>query len=53
MIKKEKEINEEKMNVLNPNTMDVLYKIRNLFHNKGNKIDYSTTKFHYINNRKT
>ena len=48
MIKKEKEINEEKMNALNPNTMDVLYKITNPFHNKGNKIDYSTTRFHNI-----
>ena len=48
IIKKEKEINEEKMNVLNPNTMDVLYTITNPFHNNGNKIDYSTTRFHNI-----
>ena len=48
MIKKEKEINEEKMNALNPNTMDVLYTITNPFHNNGNKIDYSTTRFHNI-----
>ena len=48
IIKKEKEINEEKMNVLNPNTMDVLYTIMNPFHNNGNKIDYSTTRFHNI-----
>ena len=46
--KKEKEINEEKLNALNPNTMDVLYKITNPFHNNGNKIDYSTTRFHNI-----
>jgi len=48
IIKKEKEINEEKLNSLNPNTMDVLYKITNPFHNNGNKIDYSTTRFHNI-----
>ena len=48
MIKKEKEINEEKKNVLNPGTMDVLYTITNPFHNNGNKIDYSTTRFHNI-----
>ena len=48
IIKKEKEINEEKMNVLNPSTMDVLYTITNPFHNNGNKIDYSTTRFHNI-----
>ena len=48
LIKKEKEINEEKMNALNPNTMDVLYTITNPFHNNGNKIDYSTTRFHNI-----
>ena len=46
--KKEKEINEEKLNALNPNTMDVLYKITNPFHNNGNKIDYSTTRFHNV-----
>jgi len=46
--KKEKEINEEKLNALNPNPMDVLYKITNPFHNNGNKIDYSTTRFHNI-----
>ena len=28
--------------------MDVLYKITNPFHNNGNKIDYSTTRFHNI-----
>ena len=48
LIKKEKEINEEKRNVLNPSTMDVLYTITNPFHNNGNKIDYSTTRFHNI-----
>ena len=48
LIKKEKEINEEKLNALNPNTMDVLYKITNPFHNHGNKIDYSTTRFHNV-----
>ena len=48
IIKKEKEINEEKKNVLNPGTMDVLYTITNPFHNNGNKIDYSTTRFHNI-----
>ena len=48
IIKKEKEINEEKMNALNPNTMDVLYTITNPFHNNGNKIDYSTTRFHNV-----
>ena len=48
LIKKEKEINEEKRNFLNPSTMDVLYTITNPFHNNGNKIDYSTTRFHNI-----
>ena len=48
LIKKEKEINEEKRNVLNPSTMNVLYTITNPFHNNGNKIDYSTTRFHNI-----
>ena len=48
LIKKEKEINEEKRNILNPSTMDVLYTITNPFHNNGNKIDYSTTRFHNI-----
>jgi len=48
LIKKEKEINEEKLNALNPNTMDVLYTITNPFHNNGNKIDYSTTRFHNV-----
>ena len=38
----------EKLNSLNPNTMDVLYKITNPFHNNGNNIDYSTTTFHNI-----
>ena len=28
--------------------MDVLYKITNPFHNNGNKIDYSTTRFHNV-----
>ena len=48
LVKKEKEINEEKMNALNPGTMDVLYTITNPFHNNGNKIDYSTTRFHNV-----
>ena len=48
IIKKEKEINEEKQNYLNPGTMDVLYTITNPFHNNGNKIDYSTTRFHNV-----
>ena len=48
IIKREKEINEEKMNASNPGTMDVLYTITNPFHNNGNKIDYSTTRFHNV-----
>ena len=48
LVKKEKEINEEKLNALNPGTMDVLYTITNPFHNNGNKIDYSTTRFHNV-----
>ena len=48
LIKKEKEIYEEKMNAFNPGTMDVLYTITNPFHNNGNKIDYSTTRFHNV-----
>ena len=48
LIKKEKEIYEEKINASNPGTMDVLYTITNPFHNFGNKIDYSTTRFHNV-----
>ena len=48
LIKKEKEIYEEKVNAANPGTMDVLYTITNPFHNNGNKIDYSTTRFHNV-----
>ena len=48
LIKKEKEIYEEKINASNPGTMDVLYTITNPFHNNGNKIDYSTTRFHNV-----
>ena len=48
LIKKEKEIYEEKLNAENPGTMDVLYTITNPFHNNGNKIDYSTTRFHNV-----
>ena len=48
LIKKEKEIMEEKINASNPGTMDVLYTITNPFHNNGNKIDYSTTRFHNV-----
>ena len=48
IIKKEKEIYEEQMNASNPGTMDVLYTITNPFHNNGNKIDYSTTRFHNV-----
>ena len=48
IIKREKEINEQKMNASNPGTMDVLYTITNPFHNNGNKIDYSTTRFHNV-----
>ena len=48
LIKKEKEMYEERMNAQNPGTMDVLYTITNPFHNNGNKIDYSTTRFHNV-----
>jgi hypothetical protein len=48
LIKKEKEMDEERMNAQNPGTMDVLYTITNPFHNNGNKIDYSTTRFHNV-----
>ena len=48
IIKREKEINELKMNASNPGTMDVLYTITNPFHSNGNKIDYSTTRFHNV-----
>ena len=48
LIKKEKEIYEEKKYAECPGTMDVLYKITNPFHNNGNKIDYSTTRFHNV-----
>lgn len=30
------------------NTMNVLYKLTTPFHNNGNKIDYSTTRFHNV-----
>ena len=48
LIKKEREMDEEKMNASNPNTMDILYTVTNPFHNNGNKIDYSTTRFHNV-----
>ena len=48
LIKREKEIDEEKMNASNPNVMDVIYTVTNPFHNNGNKIDYSTTRFHNV-----
>ena len=32
----------------NKRTMNVLYKKTTPFHNNGNKIDYSTTRFHNI-----
>ena len=43
----EKKKNEEMQNY-NEGTMNVLYKITTPFHNNGNKIDYSTTRFHNI-----
>ena len=38
----------EEMQNYNEGTMNVLYKITTPFHNNGNKIDYSTTRFHNI-----
>ena len=38
----------EEMQNYNEGTMNVLYKITTQFHNNGNKIDYSTTRFHNI-----
>ena len=43
----EKKRNEEMQNY-KEGTMNVLYKITTPFHNNGNKIDYSTTRFHNI-----
>ena len=46
--KKKKKKKYEEMQNYNEGTMNVLYKITTPFHNNGNKIDYSTTRFHNI-----
>ena len=42
----QKKIEEENKN--DNNTMNILYKLTTPFHNNGNKIDYSTTRFHNV-----
>ena len=46
--KEEKKKIEEENKLNQDNTMNVLYKLTTPFHNNGNKIDYSTTRFHNV-----